>query len=346
MREFESSATLIPATEFESQAVSSFRDITSSRLMFEVPYEKLGRFAGNLATCLEAGVSIEQALKSSKRSLGPTRFGGAIEVAEIRVREGASLHDALATEAAPWPRFFLPILSAGEQAGRTDEALRFLEHHCKLLVKPANAIRNAWLFPLVIMLFGTTIRLGVCVAFLPITKFFATAMESLRGYATLALIAIVLVARPFRPLIDPLKLAIPWIGAAERELAMNRFFQVFAMMYATGGRRVESMIRFSAAGVSNVAIRQDLLQTAAQIEQGESLPSAFEEARYVTLTEKELITAGDLSGTLERAFERIAFETGEKLAFRMEMITLVATRVTTMMVVAALVTLIFAFSSR
>ena len=88
---------------------------------------------------------------------------------------------------------------------------------------------------------------------------------------------------------------------------MNRFFQVFAMMYATGGRRVDSMIRFSATCVSNVAIRQVLLQTAAQVEEGESLPQAFEEARYVTPSEKEVIASGDLSGTLERAFERIAF---------------------------------------
>jgi len=111
-------------------------------MMFEVPYEKLGRFAGNLATCLEAGVGVEQALKSSKRSLGPTRLGGAIEVAEIRVRQGTTLHEALATEAAPWPLFFLPILDAGKRAGRTDESLRFLERHCKLLAGPAHAIRN------------------------------------------------------------------------------------------------------------------------------------------------------------------------------------------------------------
>jgi len=74
------------------------------------------------------------------------------------------------------------------------------------------------------MLFGTTIRLGIFAVVLPLTGVFGAAIGSLRGYATLALIVIVLVAPPFRPLINPLKLAISWIGAAERELAMNRFF--------------------------------------------------------------------------------------------------------------------------
>jgi type II secretory pathway component PulF len=59
-----------------------------------------------------------------------------------------------------------------------------------------------------------------------------------------------------------------------------------------------------------------------------------------------VIATGDLSGTLERAFERIAFETGEKLTYRMEMITLVATRITMVLVMGMMVRLVFAFSSR
>jgi len=96
------------------------------------------------------------------------------------------------------------------------------------------------------------------------------------------------------------------------------------------------MIRFSALCVSNVAIRKDLLQTAAQIEQGEALPQAFDSTRYVTSSEKEVIAAGDLSGTLEKAFERIAYETGEKLSFRME----VFTRITMWMVMGSLIQVI------
>ncbi len=308
--------------------------------MVEIPYEKLGRFAGNLATCLEAGVSLEQGLKSSKRSLAATRFGGAIETALLRVRQGASLHEALSTEPAPWPRFYLPILEAGQSTGRMDEALRFLERHCKLLAGPTRAVRNAWLFPLIVMVSGTVIRLSILALLLPWTELFAAVMAAARGYATLGLIAIVLVAPLFRPLVDPLKLALPWLGAAERELAMNRFFQVLAMMYATGGRRVEVMIRFAARCVSNVAVRKDVLQAAAQIEAGESIPEAFASTRYVTPSENEVIAAGDLAGKLERAFERIAFETGESLCSRVELITKFATKFTVSAVVYSIMVLV------
>lgn len=308
--------------------------------MFEVPYEKLGRFSGNLATLLEAGIGIEKGLASSKRSLGSTRFGSAIEVAQSRVSQGAPLYEALAAEPAPWPRFYLPILAAGEQTGRTDETLRFLERHCKLLAGPAHAVRNAWLFPLVILLLGTALDLGVRLFALDLRGFLFTAVSSLRGYAVLGLVAIVLIAPLFRPLVDPLKLAVPWLGDAERELAMNRFFQVFAMMYATGGRRVDAMIRLSARCVSNVAVRNDLLRAAAEIELGQSLPQAFAATRYVTPSEKEVIASGDLSGTLEKAFERIAYETGEKLDMRMKVVTQVATRITMLMVIGSVIVMV------
>jgi hypothetical protein len=59
-----------------------------------------------------------------------------------------------------------------------------------------------------------------------------------------------------------------------------------------------------------------------------------------------VIAIGDLSGTLERAFERIAFETGEQLTFRMEMITLIATRVTSGAVMFVIAMLLLGLSSR
>ena len=88
-----------------------------------------------------------------------------------------------------------------------------------------------------------------------------------------------------------------------------------------------------------LAHQDDILEPedAAQIEQNEALPQAFESTRYVTSSEKKVIAAGDLSGTLERAFERIAYETGEKLSFRMEIFTRVLTRITMVIVMFSVI---------
>lgn len=112
------------------------------------PYDKLAHFAGNLATCLETGVGVEQSLKTASLSLSGTRLAPALEVSLTRVKRGTSLAEAFAAIEWGLPTFFVPMVQAGEQTGRTDEALRHLERHCRLLIAPSNALRNVWLVPL------------------------------------------------------------------------------------------------------------------------------------------------------------------------------------------------------
>ena len=149
----------------------------------------------------------------------------------------------------------------------------------------------------------------------------------------LACFAIILLAPFFRPLVDPLKLLVPIVGAAERELAVNRFFCVLAMVYATGGQRVESMIRLASRTVANVAIRRDLLRAARSIELGASIPQAFRQTTTLRQEEQDLIAGGDLSGTLGLSFGRISSMAGESLKVRLELFTYVAVRVTMAVVV-------------
>lgn len=291
------------------------------------PYDKLAQFAGNLATCLEAGVGIEQSLKTASRSLGGTRLAPALQVSLTRVKRGTSLAEALAAIEWGLPTFFVPMVQAGEQTGRTDEALRHLERHCRLLVAPSNALRNVWLIPLALMLFGTMIQVAAHVLFMPWTTTLAFVFSSLTSYAMLAVLAFVVVSSPAKPIIDQLKLLLPIVYDVERESAVSHFFHALAMLYAAGGRRVESMINFSARTVSNEAIRKDLLTVVGRIEQSDTTTEAFRKSQYLLQHEQDLIESGELSGTLERSFERIAVDAAEKLRFRLGIFQVIFTRI-------------------
>ena len=71
--------------------------------MFSPSYEHLSRFAGNLATCLEAGLDMAQSLKTTRRALVNTRFGGAMNEALMRVQKGETLSEALSAAERGWP---------------------------------------------------------------------------------------------------------------------------------------------------------------------------------------------------------------------------------------------------
>ena len=128
----------------------------------------------------------------------------------------------------------------------------------------------------------------------------------------------------------------PVIGSVARDIAANRFFQAFAMLYAAAGQRVENMIRVAASTVKNRTLQTDLLDVAKQVEQGASLPEAFGTSRYVSREQRNEIESGDVSGTLERSFERISNDAGKRLKFRLQAFEQIFFRIMTFAVASSI----------
>lgn len=64
-------------------------------------------------------------------------------------------------------------------------------------------------------------------------------------------------------------------------------------------------------------IRRDLLTVVGNIERGETIRDAFRKSPHLLPHKQDLIESGELSGTLERSFKRIAVDAAEKLRFRL-----------------------------
>jgi type II secretory pathway component PulF len=93
-----------------------------------------------------------------------------------------------------------------------------------------------------------------------------------------------------------------------------------ALMYAVGGHRVEQMIRTAASSVSNHAARLEFIKAATAIEQQASLPEAFRRVNILSDDEWSAIETGELSGTLETAFEQISEDSGASLTAKIKLI--------------------------
>jgi len=309
--------------------------------MFALPYRELSRFAGQLATCHRAGLDLARSLEINARIFTKPKFRRAAEHAIVRVRDGAQLSAALASAPVRWPPFYIPILEAGELTGRVEESLRYLEKHCQLLDGPARAAENAWLYPVCILLAGTAVQLAIYIVFATPREAAGFLAASVRQYAILALAAFPFFARPCRPLVDPLKLLLPVLRDFEREASVNRFFCALSMLHAAAGQRVESMIEFAARTVSNVVIRKELLKSATEIRRGQTVADAFQAPAHLTSEERGTIAAGDLSGTLEQSFDRISQAAGDSLQFRLQLLQQFSLRVTTYVVVFAIIFTLF-----
>ena len=231
---------------------------------------------------------------------------------------GTSLSDALEHARGRFPIFFLPVLRCGEQSGREEQTLTYLERHCRLLAEPARAMRNTWLAPMAIMLFGTMVCAIAHLLLASLHATFAYVAHAAMFYGVIAmLLALVLWVPQAKWIVDALKLALPAIGQAERELAMSRFFHSMNLLYSTGGQSVQRMVRLAAESADNFILRRDFLSAAAAIERGETIAEAFSTPRTISDDVKHIIATGEEAGKLEDAMDTVSRTIDESVQHRL-----------------------------
>jgi type IV pilus assembly protein PilC len=313
-------------------------DVTTRRPIFRrIPLEELSRFAGNLATCLAAGIRVPDGLRTCTRSSATALLPQIVEAAAERAASGMELSDALEPDQRHFPPFFIPMIRCGERVGRLDEALRYLEEHCRLLDPPTRMMRNTWLYPLVIVLFGSVINILAHLLFAPLSRTLSYVIHTLFNYGILAAVVGFFLAVPeAKRILDHVKLVLPVIGPVERELALNRFFHSFNMLYSTGGMRVEAMIRLAAQAIGNTVVRDDVLRAAEVIEAKGTITDAFAAPTTVTADQKATIGAGEQAGKLEDALAAISRATAESVQFRLKAFQEVFFRIVALVVILSI----------
>lgn len=243
-----------------------------------------------------------------------------LEQAAELTKAGMGLCDALDRWQERFPPFFLPVLRCGEETGRQDAALAYLERHCRLLAGPARTKQNTWRVPLGVLLGGSVICGVAHLLLAPLPVTFAYILHTMGYYGVLAaFLAVAFWVPQAKRLVDGLKLVLPVIGPAERELAMSRFFHAMSLLYSTNGRRVEQMIRLAAESSDNIILRRDFVRAAAAVESGATIAEAFAIPSTIPCDLKSLVSAGDEAGKLEDAFDAVARTVDESVQHRLRL---------------------------
>lgn len=288
-------------------------------LLSQLPLKDLSAFSGNLATCLEAGLSVPDSVETCTRS-SPNQmlrsFGHPI--AE-KVRQGVPLSEALEGMAAHLPRFYLPVMRCGEQSGRTDEALRYLQQHCEMLERPHQVARSLWLVPLVLYVVASAILIAAFFLLAPFLTAVRYLVHKVANLAVLgAVVLLVINVPPLRRLWEQLLLALPFVGPAVQELAVNRFLHAFNLMYRTSGTAVPKMVQIACSAVGNTVIRDDFLAATPHLERGSSLSESLAHCTSLTFEQRHTITAGEEAGRIEDCLDRLCRQTSESLQIRLK----------------------------
>jgi type II secretory pathway component PulF len=267
-----------------------------------------------MARSLLSGLSPQKSLLLSAGVVPSKRFQSIIAKAAASCNQGLSISEALRPDGRFFPHFFLPLISSGELGGRQAEAFRLVREHC-LRLKPALvAVRKTWLYPLVCVLFGWTVRAGLFLGFGLYHQAWLFVCDTFFTSALIVAVAWVLLqVRLIKEVLDYVKVELPMIREVEIRMSVALFFSAFRLLYSAGGLGVLTMFDHALETVRNSAVRRDLLKARHVLERNGGFDEAFNEPVLVESRLSGIIATSAMAGQLNSGLDKVVALSTEQL---------------------------------
>jgi len=284
-------------------------------------------FLQQLATLLDAGMPLVDALSSIAEGMESKRSMQAVSFLRQRVLEGSSLADAM--EIQGFDDTIRNMVAAGEETGQLDAVAsrlaELLEHRQQL----HQDVLSAVLYPLIITGFGILVMVFLLTVVVPqvagvfaraggdlpwLTQALIAISEGLRSYGIWILLLLFAVVLSYRlalkqPRIhfsrDRLLLALPGIGTLLRKIETARYTRTLGMLLS-GGVPALSAMHIAAQSIGMLPVRQAAMEARDSLREGESLASKLAQSGYMPHLAVRLIAVGEQSGKLDAMLLRVA----------------------------------------
>ena len=282
-----------------------------------------------LATLVRSGLPLEESLRAVGQQTDKARQKSMILAVRSRVMEGHSLASALGEFPHIFPELYRATVAAGEQSGHLDVVLERLADYTEARQQLRQKIQLALFYPALLTLMAFAVASLLLVYVVPqVVQVFANIGQEL-PWLTRALIAVSDFARAWGPLVLVLLVAaafagawllrregprrqfhafllrVPLISRLTRGLNTARFARTFSILMASGVPVLEGM-RISAQVMSNLPMREAVLEAARKVREGAGIAASLEASRYFPPMTLHLIASGEASGNLEEMLERAA----------------------------------------
>jgi type II secretory pathway component PulF len=244
--------------------------------------ENLALLSSQMRTCLHAGLSASKALETASNRGFPVSLRRGLSQAASETRSGATLSESLQSAQKNLPSFTIPFIQAGEVSGQSTEAFEYLERLCNKLLPLMRIVRQLWVIPASIILFGGIVRVAIMVYFGASADAIGLIQDTLIACTIIFFITSALrMTRQGRQWLDFLLAKFPYIGQATRAISLGLFFQGLKFTYTAGGRDFRTLMGSALTTVPNLYIRSDLSLIDSSLESGLTLPEALESPRLL-----------------------------------------------------------------
>ena len=289
-------------------------------------------FTRQLATMIEAGISLVQALTALYEQCDPKRqrnLRAVISDVTSRVQGGDTFHEAISKHPRVFNRLYVSMVKAGEHGGLLAEILDRLAGFLEATARLRKKVKSAMTYPVIVITIAFAITTFLIVKVVPIfgeifkdfgaklpppTQFLIDVSDFIRGnWYLLALglggtifgLRYFLRSKRGKQLSDKWKLKLPVFGPLVHKICMSRFSRTFAQLIRSGVPILE-VLEIVGGTSGNHVIETSIATVTQDIEKGDNLSVALSKKKIFPPMLLRMVAAGEATGKVDTMLEKMA----------------------------------------
>jgi general secretion pathway protein F len=294
----------------------------------KLPLRDLALFSQQLARLLKAGLPLDRALDILSAIAGK-RAAPIVRRTLDRVRDGASLSEAMGAQQGSFPSAYVSMIRAGEAGGALHAVLSRVSQFLLRSEAMRQRVVSASIYPAILLVAATVSIVLVLTVVLPqfepmfreagatlptSTQLVIGAGDALQAYWWAMLLALLLAVLAWRQAMrreeiaerrDRILLSLPVVGGLITRYEIGRFCRTLGLLLG-GGVPAPRALSLCGAAVANRAIAAAIGTAATQFSHGEGLSAPLARTGRFPPLSLQLIRIGEETGRLDEMLGEVA----------------------------------------
>lgn len=313
---------VVPANTMALRVFSNAKqDLNNKQILF---------FTQQLATLLQAGLPMDQALKMLlELSESLAAVNSVSEQVFKKIKQGVSLSNALQQQDCGFSRFYIGIIKSGEASGDLAGSLQHLAEYLERIDALRSTVVSALVYPAILLFTSVASIVLLMTLVLPqFAELFANAgkdlplatsivmgiAEGLETYWWLLVLVFIGCAGLFQHVLtnpelryrwDRWCLGAPLVGDLIKKVEVTRFSYTLSSLLANGLPLLEALSIVENTLTNRLLVEQ-VEQARESLKQGKMMSSVFDEHEHFPKMVVRMIRLGEETGKLPQVLEKLA----------------------------------------
>jgi len=295
-----------------------------------VDAKDIATFARQLATMMNAGLPIVQALEIIAQSAEKKNMQDLVNEVRSDVESGTNLADALDRHRKHFDELFVNLVRAGEQSGALEVVLERIATYKEKTESIKGKVKKALFYPTAVIVVAFIVTAILLIFVIPqfeslfqgfgadlpaFTQFVIGLSEGLRenglmifgGLAALIAVFVFFKRRSdkFNHFLDRMILKVPIFGPLTEKSAIARFSRTLSTMFSAGVPLVEALPP-TAGATGNAVFRDAVMSMRDLVSAGSPLRVGMQQSNLFPVMVVQMVAIGEETGAIDTMLAKVA----------------------------------------